>query len=30
MARFIAAALDGPMALVGIQQGVIDQWGQVR
>ena len=27
MAGFITAAQNGPMALVGIQQGVIDQWG---
>jgi hypothetical protein len=30
MAGFITAAHYGPMALVGIQQGVIDQGGQVR
>jgi hypothetical protein len=29
MAGFITAAQNGPMALVGIQQGVVDQWGQV-
>jgi hypothetical protein len=27
MAGLITAAQDGVMALVGIQQGVVDQWG---
>jgi hypothetical protein len=30
MARFIAAAQHGIHALVGIQEGVIDQRGEIR